>query len=60
MAPGALTRPRTSGRPATGAHASLTIATIMPMTTNTTIAVCIQIQVGDIARGAYWREQHGG
>ncbi|HEX3911679.1 MAG TPA: hypothetical protein VHW67_13370 [Solirubrobacteraceae bacterium] len=25
------------------------IATIIPITTNTTIAICIQIQVGDIA-----------
>jgi hypothetical protein len=27
----------------------LVIAMIMPITTNTTIATCIQIQVGDIA-----------
>jgi hypothetical protein len=31
------------------AQASLVIATTMPITTNTTIAICIQIQVGDIA-----------
>jgi hypothetical protein len=31
-------------------QASLMIARIMPMSTNTTIAPCIQIQVGDIAR----------
>ena len=31
------------------AQASFVIATIMPITTNTTIAICIQIQVGDIA-----------
>jgi hypothetical protein len=31
------------------AHASFTIATIIPITTNTTIAACVQIQVGDIA-----------
>jgi hypothetical protein len=30
-------------------QASLTIATIIPITTNTTIAVCVQIQVGFIA-----------
>jgi hypothetical protein len=30
-------------------YASLVIATIMPITTNTTIAICIQIHVGDIA-----------
>ena len=29
-------------------QASLVIATIMPMTTNTTIATCIQIQVEGI------------
>jgi hypothetical protein len=32
------------------AQASLVIATIIPITTNTTIAICIQIQVGDISR----------
>lgn len=33
------------------------IATIIPIRTNTTIAICIQIQVGDISREAYfaWR-----
>jgi hypothetical protein len=30
------------------AQASFVIATTMPITTNTTIATCIQIQVGDI------------
>lgn len=30
------------------AQTSLTIATIMPISTNTTIATCIQIHVGDI------------
>jgi hypothetical protein len=29
------------------------IATIIPITTNTTIATCIQIQVGDIRPSAY-------
>jgi hypothetical protein len=28
-------------------YASFVIAMIMPITTNTTIAICIQIQVGD-------------
>jgi hypothetical protein len=28
------------------------IATTIPISTNTTIAICIQIQVGDIASGA--------
>jgi hypothetical protein len=32
------------------AQASLVIATTMPIRTNTTIATCIQIHVGDIAR----------
>jgi hypothetical protein len=32
------------------AQASFVIATIMPISTNTTIAICIQIQVGDMAR----------
>jgi hypothetical protein len=41
-------------------YASFTIATIIPITTNTTIAICIQIQVGDIAGGAYWRAPRGG
>jgi hypothetical protein len=31
----------------------LTIATIIPITTKTTIATCIQIHVGDIPAGAY-------
>jgi hypothetical protein len=30
------------------AQASFVIATIMPMTTKMTIAICIQIHVGDI------------
>jgi hypothetical protein len=30
-------------------YANLVIAMIIPITTNTTIAICIQIQVGDIA-----------
>jgi len=30
-------------------YASLVIAMIIPITTNTTIAICIQIQVGDTA-----------
>jgi hypothetical protein len=30
------------------AQASLVIATIIPISTNTTIATCIQIHVGDI------------
>jgi hypothetical protein len=34
-------------------YASFTIATTIPITTNTTIAICIQIQVGDMAGGAY-------
>ena len=33
------------------------MATIIPISTNTTIAICIQIQVGDIARAAYLRSQ---
>jgi hypothetical protein len=33
------------------------MATIMPMTTKTTIATCIQIQVGDTATAYYrWRQ----
>jgi hypothetical protein len=31
------------------AHTSFVIAMIIPITTNTTIAICVQIQVGDIA-----------
>jgi hypothetical protein len=31
------------------AQASFVIAMTMPISTNTTIAICIQIQVGDIA-----------
>jgi hypothetical protein len=31
------------------AQASLVMATIIPITTNTTIATCVQIQNGDIA-----------
>jgi hypothetical protein len=34
------------------------MATIMPITTNTTMAICIQIQVGDMAETAY-RHPHG-
>ncbi len=30
-------------------HASFTIAITMPMSTNTMIAICIQIHVGDIS-----------
>ena len=33
----------------TGAYASFVIAMIIPINTNTTIAACSQIQVGDIA-----------
>jgi hypothetical protein len=33
---------------AKAAQASFVMATIMPMSTNTTIAICIQIQVGDM------------
>jgi hypothetical protein len=29
------------------------IAMIIPITTNTTIAICVQIQVGDIDQTAY-------
>jgi hypothetical protein len=32
------------------AHANLVMATIIPISTNTTIATCSQIQVGDIER----------
>jgi hypothetical protein len=39
------------------AHASFVTATIIPITTNTTIAICIQIQVGDIASTAYFDER---
>jgi Cellulase (glycosyl hydrolase family 5) len=35
------------------AQASFVIATIIPISTTTTIAICIQIQVGDIASTAY-------
>jgi hypothetical protein len=35
--------------PARGAQASFVIAMTIPISTNTTIAPCIQIQVGDIA-----------
>lgn len=31
------------------------IATIIPITTNTTIAICIQIHVGDMLHTAYPR-----
>jgi hypothetical protein len=34
---------------ARAAQASLVIATTIPINTNTTIAICIQIQVGDMA-----------
>ncbi len=34
------------------AYASFVMATIIPISTNTTIAICIQIQVGDIAIGS--------
>jgi hypothetical protein len=37
----------------------LVTATIIPITTNTTIAACSQIQVGDIDRGAYRRYRVG-
>jgi hypothetical protein len=40
----------------TPAYASLTIARIMPMSTNTTIAACIQIQVGDMIGHASYAE----
>jgi hypothetical protein len=30
------------------------IATTIPIRTNTTIAICIQIQVGDMAQTAYF------
>jgi hypothetical protein len=36
------------GFAAAAAQASLVIAMIIPISTNTTIAACIQIQVGDI------------
>jgi hypothetical protein len=45
-------RPSYAGAPAPCRHGppqSLTIAITIPATTNTTIATCIQIQVGDIA-----------
>ena len=32
---------------------SLTTAMTIPAATNTTIRICIQIQTGDIVRGAY-------
>lgn len=32
------------------------IATIIPITTNTTIAICVQIQVGDMAKDSLARE----
>jgi hypothetical protein len=35
------------------------MATIIPITTNTTIAACIQIQVGDIGSTAYCRDDEG-
>lgn len=35
------------------AQASFVIATIIPISTNTTIAACIQIQVGDMMQTAY-------
>jgi hypothetical protein len=35
------------------AQASFVIATTIPISTNTTIAICIQIQVGDMAQTAY-------
>jgi hypothetical protein len=38
--------------PARLAQASFVIATTIPITTNTTIAICIQIHVGDIAAEA--------
>jgi hypothetical protein len=37
-----------SAHSANCAQASLTMAIAMPMSTNTTIAACIQIQVGDM------------
>jgi hypothetical protein len=36
-------------------QASLVIAMIIPITTNTTIATCIQIQVGDMAADSLLR-----
>jgi len=38
-----------------GPQASFVIATIMPITTKTTIAIWVQIQNGDIAATAYPR-----
>jgi len=38
-----MTGPKTSD----SAHTSLVMATTIPISTNTTIAICIQIQVGD-------------
>jgi hypothetical protein len=38
------------------AQASLVIAMIIPISTNTTIAACSQIQVGDMDRQAYRRD----
>jgi hypothetical protein len=35
------------------AQTSFVIATTIPIRTNTTIAICIQIQVGDMAQTAY-------
>jgi hypothetical protein len=35
------------------------MATIIPITTNTTIATCVQIQNGDIARTAYFGRTGG-
>jgi hypothetical protein len=39
-------------------HASLVIAMIIPASTKRTIAICIQIQVGDIERTAYFLRSH--
>jgi hypothetical protein len=39
------------------AQANFVIATIIPITTNTTIAICIQIQLGDIAMDSVLRSR---
>jgi len=38
------------------AQTSFVIAMIMPISTNTTIAICVQIQNGDIPEAAYLEE----
>jgi hypothetical protein len=48
------------GAAAQARQASFVIAMIMPISTNTTIAACIQIQVGDIATSAYFAATDAG